>query len=413
MVLFGKTSYSFLIDIIYPALGLEVFLSMMFKIKGGDFSKKLGMIQGVVEKRTTMPILSHVLMSSTEKGLFLEATDLENTVTVFCDAQTEGEFKVAVPAGIVSDLVREIREEEEISVTATENNWIEVVTSSGSFRIAGLSADDFPRIPAVSSESLFQVSSERLEEMISKTVFSVSDDEMRRSLSGVFFEKRGEQTLRLVATDGHRLSFVDEKIENLNLPKDVLVPKKAVMEMRRLLRLSKEVSIGSSGNFFVFELKDENLVFVSRVIDAEFPDYMQVVPVSTKNTVSVNASELLVALRRVSLFSADNVKGGGRFVEMAFGEGSLLLDACLSTGEGKESIPVGYSGDGVKLGFNFTYFQDVLDTVGSSEVMIGFSSHKNPVYVVPCEEGKKKEGHVNVIMPMELDAKAAEGQTGG
>lgn len=385
---------------------------MMFKIKGGDFSRKLGMIQGVVEKRTTMPILSHVLVSSTDKGLLLEATDLENTAIVSCDAQTEGEFKMAVPAGILSDLVREIREDEEISVIATENNWIEVVTSSGSFKIAGLAADDFPKIPEVSSDDLFQVSSEMLEEMISKTVFSVSDDEMRRSLSGVFFEKRGEQTLRLVATDGHRLSYVDQKIEGLNLSKDILVPKKAVMEMRRLLRLSKEVRIGSSGNFFVFELKDEDLVFISRVIDAEFPDYMQVVPVSTKNTVRVDAAKLLLALRRVSLFSADNVRGGGRFVEMAFGEGSLLLGAYLNTGEGKESMPVEYSGDEVRLGFNFTYFQDVLDAVGSPEVIIGFSGHKNPVYVVPCEDGEKQDGYVNVIMPMELDARA-EGQAGG
>ena len=386
---------------------------MKFKIKGGDFSRKLGMIQGVVEKRTTMPILSHILMRSTDKGLLLEATDLENTATVFCDVQTEGEFKVAVPAGILSDLVREIREEEEVSVTATKNNWIEVVTSSGSFKIAGLAADDFPRIPEVSSGDLFQVSSERLEEMISRTVFSVSEDEMRRSLSGVFFEKRGEQTLRLIATDGHRLSFVDQKIEGLNMLKDILVPKKAVMEIKRLLRLSKEVRIGSSGNFFVFELKDENFVFISRVIDAEFPDYMQVVPASTKNTVRVNTASLLLALRRVSLFSADNVRGGGRFVEMAFTEGRLLLGAYLNTGEGKESIPIEYSGEEVRLGFNFTYFQDVLDAVGSPEVIVGFSGHKNPVYVVPCKEGEKQDGYVNVIMPMELDAKAAEGQARG
>ncbi|MXW22381.1 MAG: hypothetical protein F4006_03390 [Candidatus Dadabacteria bacterium] len=185
------------------------------------------------------------------------------------------------------------------------------------------------------------------------------------------------------------------------------------MEIRRLLRLSKEVRIGSSGNFFVFELGDENLVFISRVIDAEFPDYMQVVPVSTKNTVKVDAASLLLALRRVSLFSADNVRGGGRFVEMAFGEGSMLLGAYLNTGEGRESIPIEYSGEEVRLGFNFTYFQDVLDAVGSPEVIIGFSGHKNPVYVVPCEEGEKQDGYVNVIMPMELDARAAEGQARG
>lgn len=385
---------------------------MMFKIKGREFSRKLGMIQGVVEKRTTMPILSHVLVSSADNGLLLEATDLENTAIVSCDAQTEGEFKMAVPAGILSDLVREIREDEEISVTATENNWIEVVTSSGSFKIAGLAADDFPKIPEISSDDLFQISSETLEEMISKTVFSASDDEMRRSLSGVFFEKRGEQALRLVATDGHRLSYVDQNVEGLKLSKDILVPKKAVMEIKKLLRLSKEVSIGSSGNFFVFELRDENLVFISRVIDLDFPDYMQVVPVSTKNTVRVDAARLLRSLRRVSLFSADNVKGGGRFVEMVFGEGNLLLGAYLSTGEGKESLPVEYSGEEVKLGFNFTYFQDVLDALDSPEVAIGFSSHKNPVCVAPCDKGKKQEGHMNVIMPMELEDRA-EGRARG
>ena len=100
-------------------------------------------------------------------------------------------------------------------------------------------------------------------------------------------------------------------------------------------------------------------------------------------------------------------------MEMAFGGGNLLLGAYLNTGEGKESIPVEYSGDEVRLGFNFTYFQDVLDALGSSEVIIGFSGHKNPVYVVPCEEGEKQDGYVNVIMPMELDAKAAEGQARG
>ncbi len=382
---------------------------MKFRIKGGDFSRKLTMVQGVVEKRTTMPVLSHILLGSTDRGVFLKATDLENTATVFCDAQTEGEFELAVPAAILSDLAREIKEEEEISVTAAENNWIEVVTGSGSFKIAGLAAEDFPSVPEVASEGLFPVSSQKLDEMISRTVFSVSEDEMRKSLSGVFFEKRGEKMLRLVATDGHRLSFVDEKIENLNLPNDILVSKKAVMEIRKLLRLSEEVRIGNSGNFFVFELSDENLVFVSRVIDQDFPDYMQVVPVSTKNTVTVDTSKLQVALRRVSLFSADNVKDGARFVQMAFGEGELLLDASLNTGEGKESIPVEYSGDEQRLGFNFTYFRDVLDVVGSSEVIIGFSGHKNPVYLVPCEEGEKQDGYMNVIMPMDLDGPGAGG----
>lgn len=378
---------------------------MKFKTKGKDFARKLGMIQGVVEKRTTMPILSHILIISSEKGLTMVATDLENTASVFCDAQTEEEFKMAVPAGILSDLVREIKEEEEISVTATENNWIEVVTSSGSFKIAGLDADDFPKVPEVSLENLFRVSSGKFDEMISKTVFAVSNDEMRRSLSGVFFENIGDQVLRLAATDGHRLSFVDEDLEDLNLPSNVLVPKKAVLEMKKLLRLSSEVKVGVSGDFFVFDLEDEDFFLISRAIDAEFPDYMQVVPSSTENTIKIDVETLTLALRRVSLFSADNVKSGGRFVEMAFGEGRLLLGAYLNTGEGEESIPLEYLGKEVKLGFNVSYLQDILSVIGTSEVILGFSGSKNVTYMVPCEKGEKQGGYVNVVMPMELDAR--------
>ena len=287
---------------------------MKFKIRSGDFSKKLGMIQGVVEKRTTMPMLSHVLISSSENGITIEATDLENAVSVSCEAQTEGEFKMLIPAGKSFDLISQIPQDEEISVTASQNNWVEVVTSSGAFKIGGLSPEDFPSLPEISSEDLFQIPSVTLEEMISKTVFSISDDEMRKSLSGLFIEKRGEQLLRFVATDGHRLSYVEQEVEGLKLPKDMLVPKKAVAEIRKLLRFSEEVSIGGNGNFFVFQAPEENIVFSSRIIDAEFPDYMQVVPVSTKNTVKIDTGLLLQALRRVSLFSADNTKGGSRFV---------------------------------------------------------------------------------------------------
>lgn len=372
---------------------------MMFKVKGGDFSRKLGMIQGIAEKRTTMPILSHVLIRASEKGLLMVATDLENTISVLCEASVEGELELAVPARLLFDLVREFGDDDELSVKAVENNWIEVTVGSGTYKMAGLPAEDFPKVPEVSSDDVFSMPSEKLGEMISRTIFSVSGDEMRRSLSGIFFEKRGEEGLRLVATDGHRLSFVDHKMEGVVLSENVLVPQKAVAEIRKLLGMSGDVGIGCSENFFVFSVESENLVLLSRTVDADFPDYMQVVPASTKNEVKVDAKKLLHLLRTVSIFSADNVKGGGKFIKMKLGDGSLAVESSSpSLGGGQDSIPIDYSGENVELGFNYTYFQDFLDVLGEAEISFGFSGHKNPVLLVPASG----DGYVNVIMPMEL-----------
>ena len=372
---------------------------MTFKVKGGDFSRKLGMIQGIAEKRTTMPILSHVLIRATEKGLLLVATDLENTVSVLCDATVEGEMELAVPARLLFDLVKEFKEDEEISVEGVENNWIELTVGSGTYRIAGLPAQDFPKVPEVSSDETFSVPSEKLGKMISRTIFSVSRDEMRRSLSGIFFEKRGDDGLRLVATDGHRLSFADHKMEGVALSENVLVPQKAVAEIRKLLGMSEEVSVGCSENFFVFSVDSENLVLLSRTVEADFPDYMQVVPASTKNEVKLDAGRLLMRLRTVSIFSSDNVKGGGKFIKMKLGEGSLVVESSSpSLGGGQDSIPIDYQGETVELGFNFEYFQDFLEAVGEPEISLGFSGPKNPVLLVPASG----DDYVNVIMPMEL-----------
>ena len=372
---------------------------MTFKVKGGDFSRKLGMIQGIAEKRTTMPILSHVLIRATEKGLLLVATDLENTISVLCDATVEGKMELAVPARLLFDLVKEFGEDEEISVEEVENNWIEVTVGAGTYKIAGLPAQDFPKVPEVSSDETFSVPSEKLGEMISRTIFSVSRDEMRRSLSGIYFEKRGDEGLRLVATDGHRLSFADHKMEGVALSENVLVPQKAVAEIRKLLGMSEEVSVGCSENFFVFAVDGENLVLLSRTVEADFPDYMQVVPASTKNEVKLDARKLLLTLRAVSIFSADNVKGGGKFIKMELGEGSLIVESSSpSLGGGQDSIPIGYSGEKVELGFNFEYFQDFLEAVGEPEISLGFSGPKNPVLLVPASG----DDYVNVIMPMEL-----------
>ncbi len=380
---------------------------MSFVIKSEEFSKKLGMILGIVERRTTMPILSHVLLSSSNGKLTLQGTDLANTVTVSCDVQTGEDIHVAVPADTLSELIKEFNDQEDISVKATEKSWIEVSGGAGEFKMAGLPGEDFPEGPEIELDNMFAISSKKLEKLISRTVFCISDDDMRKNLFGLFFEKRGDQKLRLVATDGHRLSFAEEKVEGLVLQDNVLVSKKAVVEIMKLLRFSEEVRIGVSGKHFVFECPSENLRLVSRLRDEPFPDYMQVVPASTKNTATLNSLRLLSALRRVSIFSPE--AESGKFVEMRFSEGELHLDAHLQTGDGEETIPVDYSEEEVRLGFNGGYFQDVLEVIGSPEVQICFSGNKNPVCVLALDKGEKREGYMNVIMPMDLREKPKDG----
>lgn len=398
---------------------------MMFKINSGDFSKKLEMIQGIAEKRTTMPILSHVLLKSAGKTLQLIATDLENTLSVSCDATIEEELELAVPAKLLFDVVRAL-DEEEISVSGTKNNRITINTGSGKFEIAGLPAGDFPRVPEFSMDEVFPVSPEDLETMISKTIFSASKDEMRKNICGVLLEKRGKENVRMVATDGHRLSFFGQKMKKVNLPGNVLIPLKVITELRKLLHFlnakkddaekgkksakKNYVEIGCSGNFFVFSATGENIVLLSRTVEAEFPDYMQVVPSSTKNRIKLDAILLRDIIRRVSIFSTDSMKGGGKFVNLRIGNEDLVLKSMSSdVGDGQEKMPIEEYSENepseddresqlpMDIGFNFTYLQDVLEALDGAHVYLGFSGPRSPVLLVPDSD----EDCVNVIMPLE------------
>ncbi len=230
--------------------------------------------------------------------------------------------------------------------------------------------------------------------MISKTIFSVSPDELRRNLSGIYFENTGDKSLRLVATDGHRLSYVDyESPSSIGLTRNVLVPKKAVSELRKLLRYSDQLLIGCEANFFVSKVDD--ITLCSRLIDADFPDYKQVTPDSTKNRFKVNTNHLLSALKRVSVFSSEKT----RSIKIEVSNNSLnLVSISPDVGEAKESIVIEYSGDDVEIGFNSRYLMDVLEAVNEAVVVIGITDELSPVMIIP-ESGNN---YVNVIMPMRV-----------
>jgi len=366
---------------------------MKFKTQVQDFSLKLGLVQGISERRATMPVLSHVLVTLKNNKIEISATDLETTMSTWCDAKVEKEGSLAIPARKLYEIVKELPDGE-IEVEEIGNHWVEIRSSSANFKIAGLPSEDFPIVPELHPENLFSVESFLIEDMISKTIFAVSPDELRRNLAGIYFEESGEKNLRLVSTDGHRLSLVEKKIDGgVKFDKGFVVPKKGVAELRKVLRLSETVRIGVGDNFFMAE--GENIVLIARLIDADFPDYKQVTPEVTKVTISIGRDELLSALKRVSILSSEKT----RSVKLNIEKGAMtLISVSPEFGEAKESIALDYDGEPAELGFNARYLMDVLEAITQEKVQIGLIDELSPAVIRPDDD----EVYMSVIMPMRV-----------
>lgn len=367
---------------------------MKFNIDAATLTERLGLVQGIAERRATTPVLSHVLVAASEGKISISATDLETTLTTWCDASAvEKEGAIALPARKLYETVKEIHHGE-IKVEEIGNHWLEIRSPSATFKIAGLPSEDFPLISDQQSDNLFSIESSLIEDMIEKTMFAVSPDELRRNLTGIYFEKVGKQGLRLVATDGHRLSLVEKDLgTEVKFKKNFVVPKKGVTELKKVLKLSDSVGIGYGKNDFI--ASGDGFNFVVRLIDAEFPDYKQVIPEVTKMTLQINRDELLSALRRVSIYSSEKTKS----VKVSINGGSMMLASVSpEVGEAKESVPINFSGDPVELGFNARYLMDALEVIDEDTVQMGITDELSPASIKPAGES----AFVAVIMPMRV-----------
>ncbi|MCI0455018.1 MAG: DNA polymerase III subunit beta [Candidatus Dadabacteria bacterium] len=366
---------------------------MKFRIEAITLSDKLGLLQGISERRATMPILSHVLISAASGKVKLTATDLETTMITWCDADVKKEGSIALPARKTYEIVKEIPLGD-IEIEEIGNHWAELKSKSATFKIAGLPSEDFPVVQEASSQELFSIESAELDEMITKTIFAVSPDDMRRNLSGIYFEKIGKQDLRLVATDGHRLSLVEKHTKSeVKIKKSVLIPKKGVSELRKVLKLSDGVRIGFGKSDFIAE--GNGFTLIVRLIDAEFPNYKQVIPETTHRSMEVKRDDFLSALKRVSVISSERTKS----VKMSLDkEGMILMSVSPELGEAREVVPVEFKGDSIELGFNARYLMDILEVINSEVVQVAIGDELSPVIVKPMGE----EVYISVVMPMRV-----------
>jgi DNA polymerase-3 subunit beta len=375
---------------------------MEFVVSKREFMKALGRVQSVADKKSAMPVLTNVLIASEGSGaLRLAATDLLIAISSQCPAEVRKGGSVALPARSLFDMVKTLPEGD-VHVSIAPNFSARVVSGRRKFDLVGMPGDDFPTMPSAGKTELRQIPVDALTELIHFTSFSMSQDDTRPHLSGALFEVDGS-TLRMVTTDGHRLSKAEKQLEHQeDGALSILIPLKGITELRRLLdeiRAEKKpegmgvVGLGRSGsNLFV--QRDGTMIAV-KLVDATFPPYAQVIPSSSERKARVSRAEFLDALRAMSVVASDRTSG----VKLQFSKNKLVISSeNPDLGAGQDEMAIDLTGSDLTVGFNSKFLIDVLSALPSEEVSIELSGELDPGVIRMPEV----DDFVGVIMPMRI-----------
>lgn len=334
---------------------------MEFTIKQSTLRDELNFIQGVVERKTTIPVLANILIESIGDGeIRIIGTDLD--VTIRCDAEAEikKQGSMCVQARKLFDIVRAL-DSGDVTLKKEENEWVRLTCGRASFRLAGVTREQFPVIPSFKSTPM-HLPSEIFNYFIQNTAFAITNEVSRYALSGAKFIV-GSDSAKMVTTDGHRLAYIERKIgENSSSDHvDTLIPKKALLELARIARDSAgEISFGEDDNHLYFEM--EGRLLISRKLTGTFPNYEMVLPKDNDRAAIFDLNEMRSAVRRVSLMADER----NRSIRLIVREGEVELSAQSSEeGDGREIVPAEYSGEEVTLGFNWQYLLEFLNNAGS------------------------------------------------
>jgi DNA polymerase-3 subunit beta len=371
---------------------------MEFKIQRESILGGLSKVQGITGKKTNIPITSNVIISARNSDVSVLATDLGIAFQGAYEADVVSEGSTAVSSRKLYEILRDFPSEV-VLVKELENKWIQIVDDKVQYNIVGMNTEDFPSLPSVEGAKLFKLDSPVLENMVNKTIYAVIADEGRAHLAGIYFEKKLEgdvAKIRMVSTDGHRLSKIDhliEKGDNLKLKEGVIIPKSGMVEVLKLLGGGTAVEIGFKDNNFI--VKKEKEVMIIRLIEGDFPDYNLVIPKKVKSELKVDRQAFLMTLRRMSILASDKYRGIALKIERDQLETTTTNP---EIGESREIIPVNYGGGKLEIGFNPRYLTETLHSMESEEIIIKFNDEMNPFVV----EGEGDPGFLSVIMPMRI-----------
>lgn len=346
--------------------------------------------QNVVSSRTTLPVLSNVLLETVEGGLRLTTTDMEVSIRCEIPAQVERQGATTLPVKKLSAIVRELPSSE-ISLETDSKNITSLTCGASFFKIYGLPGGDFPTFPSLDAAGEFTLKQSELKDGLRKTCYAISVDETRYVLNGILFAFK-ENKLTLVATDGRRLALFESDLE---FPKsqecDIIVPTKAVTELQRLLLDDGEVAIHAGQNLVSFTLN--GCVLVTKQVDGNYPNYRQVIPAETKERITLDREALLQCVHRVSLLNTDKTSS----VRLSFSKNNIDISSnAPDVGEAKESLAAAYRGEEFAIAFNPDFLMDPLRNLPNDEIFLELIDEMSPGVI------KINTPFLYVLMPMRV-----------
>ena len=371
---------------------------MDFSIEKSQLLKELALTQGVVEKKTTIPILSNLLVEAEEQVLRISATDLDLGVCCNCPAKVKSPGSGTIPAKRLLEIVRSLPEAE-VHFKALENHWVQVTCERSSFKLVGMARDNFPMLPAV-PPALATLPANVFATVIQKTVFAISNEESRYTLNGgLLLLKPGSATM--VATDGHRLALIERDIEVPGLKNELrlLIPKKAMGELVRLLSEGEgelPVSISKDESHLFFSLGQR--VLICRMLTGQFPNYEAVLPRENNRVLELDKETISAAVRRVALLADER----SRAVRMHLDKGQLEISSSSGEyGEAREVLDTSYQDEAMQIGFNYQYLLDFFSVLGEAEkIKLELKDEQSAGQLRPVEEGPYRYRYV--VMPMRI-----------
>jgi DNA polymerase-3 subunit beta len=376
---------------------------MKLRIGREELLMGLQRVQGVVEKRNTMPILSNILLEAKQDGAEIVATDLEIGMRGLYKATVLEAGGVTISARKLYEIIKELPNGD-IELTSSDNNWTTIQAGKSQFKVVGLPSSDYPALPSIEREGLIPLTGAGLLELIRKTLFAAGDNDARYILNGllVTLTTTDNKTtlLRLVGTDGHRLAVAEREVGtpgSKQAAQDIkaIIPKKAAHEMRRLLEEGgdAEPMIGFTKNLMIF--RKSGLLLTSRLMEGNYPNYQQVVPKESGKRIAVDRGLLEGALRRVSVLSKDKAHA----VKVSFTSGGMtLFSSSPDYGEATEELAARYEGEALNTGFNARYLLDALSVMDGESISLQMDSALSPCLIQEAES----PGFKCVVMPIKI-----------
>jgi len=365
---------------------------MNFSVEKNEILKTIGLMQSVIEKKKTLPILSNILININDNKSTIEATDLEITLISEFKCNIKKKGSITVPAKKLYDIIKELPNEY-INIEKIENNFIKIKTQRTEYKLLGLPEEEFPKKTTINKTNCININKDIILKAISMTIPTISQDDTKYNLCGLYIHSE-DNKINFVSTDGHRLSrFRTENINNTKIDNGIIIPRKGLIEIKKVIEQTESINIYIENKYILI---DDNIInLYVRLIDGEFPNYKKVIPEKNGIQIKLNKTVLNEAVRRISIMSNDITKN----ISLIFSDKTLIIESSNNDyGTAEEKIEIEYIGDTIKIIFNSKYLLDLFNSINCEYLNLYIRDNMSPCLFTDSDS----EEFLSVIMPMRL-----------